>query len=65
MPIYVYDCACGQVLDIFHSIAENPDIECNNCDSMMQRKIQNIRGVSFKGKGFAINDQGGRASDQK
>lgn len=51
MATYVYECHCGQVLEIQHSISEDPDIECNNCDSMMYRKIA-APAIQFKGNGF-------------
>jgi putative FmdB family regulatory protein len=56
MPTYVYECACGQVIDLQHSIHEDPDIECDNCDSMMQRKVQGAY-VTFKGTGFYSTDK--------
>ena len=59
MAMYTYECACGQVLEISHNITEDPEIECNNCDGMMYRKIVPIGGVSFKGSGFYKTDQGG------
>ena len=57
MPIYTYECPCGQVLDINHPISETPDIECNNCDSMMH-KVFGVAGIHFKGSGFYTTDKG-------
>lgn len=56
MPNYVYECSCGQTLEITHSIHDDPDIECNNCDSMMYRVMQGAH-VSFKGAGFYSTDK--------
>lgn len=56
MPSYVYGCECGQVLDITHSITEDPDIECNNCDSMMRRIPQSTT-VTFGSGGFYTTDK--------
>ena len=57
MPIYTYECPCGQVLDINHPMSETPDIECNNCDSMMH-KVFGVAGIHFKGSGFYTTDKG-------
>ena len=56
MPIYVYECPCGQIVEISHPITEEPEIECDNCDGMMYRKpsVPNIR---FNGKGFYSTDK--------
>lgn len=56
MPTYDYECACGQILEIQHSITDEPDIECNNCDGMMQRKIS-VPEIRFNGKGFYSTDK--------
>lgn len=56
MPIYQYECACGQVLDITHGMFEEPDVECNNCDGIMQ-KVFGISAVHFKGSGFYTTDK--------
>lgn len=56
MPTYVYECACGKIIDLFHSIHDDPDIECDNCGSMMQRKPQGAY-TQFKGSGFYSTDK--------
>ena len=56
MPIYQYECACGQVLDITHGMFEELDIECDNCDGMMQ-KVFGVSAVHFKGSGFYSTDK--------
>lgn len=56
MPTYVYECACGQVFDVTHSIHVDPEVECDNCGSTMERKPQGAF-VSFKGSGFYSTDK--------
>lgn len=56
MPTYSYECECGQILDITHSMFDEPDIECDNCDSMMRRKLS-APIVTFKGSGFYSTDK--------
>jgi putative FmdB family regulatory protein len=56
MPSYVYECECGQIYDVTHSIHEDPDIECDNCGGSMYRKMQGAN-VSFKGSGFYSTDK--------
>jgi len=29
MPTYVYECVCGQVNEVQHSIHKDPKVECN------------------------------------
>lgn len=55
-PIYVYECACGRIFDVIHSITEEPEVECDNCGSTMSRK-PSIPSVSFKGSGFYSTDK--------
>jgi putative FmdB family regulatory protein len=57
MPIYTYECACGQVLDVTHGMFEEFELECDNCDSMMDRKFS-APAIQFKGSGFYSNDKG-------
>jgi putative FmdB family regulatory protein len=56
MPSYVYECACGQVYDVTHSIHEDPDVECDNCGGSMERKPQ-VAFAQFKGSGFYSTDK--------
>jgi putative FmdB family regulatory protein len=57
MPIYTYECACGQVLDVTHGMFEQVELECDNCESMMARKFS-APTIQFKGDGFYSNDKG-------
>lgn len=56
MPTYVYECACGQIFDVTHSIHEDPDVECDNCGGSMERKPQ-AAFAQFKGSGFYSTDK--------
>jgi len=57
MPLYTYECHCGQILDVHHSISEDPDIECKECKKIMQRKIA-APAIQFKGNGFYSKEKG-------
>ena len=56
MATYVYECACGQVYDVTHSIHEDPDVECDNCGGSMHRKPQ-VTVVTFNAGGFYSTDK--------
>lgn len=56
MPVYTYECACGQVLDVTHSIFDEPEVDCDNCESTMQRVIS-APNIQFKGPGFYSTDK--------
>jgi putative FmdB family regulatory protein len=56
MPNYVYECVCGQVFDVTHSIHDDPDVECDNCGSTMERKPQ-APAAQFRGSGFYSVDK--------
>ena len=56
MATYVYECACGQVYDVVHSIHEDPDVECDNCAGGMTR-VPQAAATQFKGSGFYSTDK--------
>ena len=56
MPSYVYECACGQVYDVTHSIHEDPEVECDNCEGGMLR-VPQASYIQFKGSGFYSTDK--------
>jgi putative FmdB family regulatory protein len=56
MPSYVYECACGQIYDLTHSIHEDPEVECDNCGGAMERKPQ-VAFTQFTGTGFDSTDK--------
>ena len=55
MASYVYECPCGQIYDVTHSIHEEPDVECDNCGGGMSRIPQTPQ-VTFSGPGFYSTD---------
>jgi len=55
MPIYRYECLCGEAYDVTHSITEDPQIDCENCGGDMSRIPQPPQ-VSFSGPGFYSTD---------
>jgi len=57
MPIYTYECASVEVLDVTHGMFEQVELECDNCESMMARKFS-APTIQFKGDGFYSNDKG-------
>lgn len=68
MPTYDYKCAdCGRVFEKFHSMNEQPQVECPGCHSVNTGKQVSLgAGVVFKGAGFYVNDykkdSGGKSS---
>lgn len=51
MPTYEYKCSnCGKIAEIAHSIKENPEFFCRNCDT----KEPLTRLISFNKSGFVI-----------
>ena len=62
MPAYTYECACGQVWDVRHSIHEEPEFECDNCGGAMERVIA-APAVQFKGSGFYSTDKAKSSSN--
>ena len=55
MPTYVYECMCGQIYDVQHSITEDPEIECDKCGGSMDR-IPQAPTINFSGSGFYSTD---------
>jgi putative FmdB family regulatory protein len=55
MPSYRYECECGEVYDVQHSIHEDPGIDCENCGGEMSRIPQSPQ-VTFSGSGFYSTD---------
>ncbi len=58
MPTYDYECrACGEKLEIFHSMTEAARKKCPKCGkSKLERLIGAGGGLIFKGSGFYITD---------
>lgn len=63
MAKYVYRCVdCKAEKDVEHSIKEDPDIFCGECDGLCTRVPQPI-GTVLKGKGFYRNDKNFNTKD--
>lgn len=56
MPTYLYTCNDKHTQEVSHSITHDPDIYCEVCKKMMNRKPQTA-GVQFYGKGFYTTDK--------
>lgn len=56
MPSYSYQCGCGNQSDVTHSIHEDPEVECDNCGGLMERKPQ-VAFTQFNGSGFYSTDK--------
>ena len=66
MPTYEYECRdCGERLDIFQRISDEPLEHCPKCDSAhgLVRLIGKGGGIIFKGSGFYETDY--RSSEYK
>jgi len=56
MPIYKYRCeSCGNVVEVFQKINDDPLETCETCGGELKKMIGNI-GVVFKGNGFYSTD---------
>ncbi|RLI54662.1 MAG: zinc ribbon domain-containing protein [Candidatus Thorarchaeota archaeon] len=52
MPIYEYECECGNKTEAFFHIADSPDaIECEKCGKKM-KKVISLTAFSLKGDGW-------------
>lgn len=58
MPTYDYRCkACGNELEIFHSMSQAPKRKCPECGALkLERQIGLGGGILFKGGGFYETD---------
>ena len=57
MPTYEYECTkCGNRLEAFQSMTEDPLKDCPKCSSPLKRLIGSGGGLIFKGSGFYAND---------
>jgi putative FmdB family regulatory protein len=56
VPTYEYECtACGQHIEVFQRIAEDPLTTCGVCGGPL-RKVFHPAGIVFKGSGFYTTD---------
>ena len=56
MPNYVYSCENDHKWNIFHSIAEDPKLECEVCYAIMHR-VPQATPVTFHTDGFYTTDK--------
>ncbi len=50
---YEYECAnCGTIYEKNHSIKENPEYFCDQCNNKLKRNISNNSNIIFKGWGW-------------
>jgi putative FmdB family regulatory protein len=64
MPTYEYECtSCGQHVEVFQRISEDPLTTCGACGGPL-RKVFHPAGIVFKGSGFYSTDNrsGSKAS---
>jgi putative FmdB family regulatory protein len=62
MPIYVYQCdTCGLAFEHRQRMADDPLVDCPECDGHLHRVIQPV-GIVFKGSGFYVTDNRSRSS---
>lgn len=57
MPIYEYQCtACGQKLEAFQKISEDPLTECPDCHEDALKKCVTAAAFQLKGSGWYVTD---------
>ena len=62
MPIYVYQCdTCGLTFEHRQRMADDPLVDCPECDGRLHRVIQPV-GIVFKGSGFYVTDNRSKSS---
>ena len=62
MPIYVYQCdTCGLAFEHRQRMADDPLVDCPECDGHLHRVIQPV-GIVFRGSGFYVTDNRSRSS---
>ncbi len=66
MPNYTYKCdKCDIYTDVFHSIYDNPIIECPSCKQPTRRVIDYIPCIQYNCSGFYSNDPQRKSDDIK
>lgn len=56
MPTYVYRCENGHTFELFHSISDESEKHCPECEAPAKRIPAGGAGLLFKGSGFYITD---------
>jgi putative FmdB family regulatory protein len=62
LPLYAYRCTqCGHRFEKIQSFKSKPEQECPICKGVLERPLT-APGLSFKGKGFYVNDYASKSS---
>lgn len=57
MPKYSYKCEmCNYMFDVQQKITDDPLKKCPKCSKKIYKVISSNVGITFKGKGFYVND---------
>ena len=65
MPNYDYKCgSCEEVMEVFHSMSESPEIKCSKCGASAFKMISGGVGIAFKGSGFYVTDSKSSSSSK-
>ena len=57
MPTYDYKCTvCDNVQEEFHSISSEPEIKCNECNSLCKKAMPTEMNFILKGSGWASKE---------
>ena len=56
MPIYVYQCRCGETREVIHGMTDTPEVGCLVCRGPMTRALA-APNIQFKGSGFYSTDK--------
>ena len=63
MPIYEFECGCGEVEEILVPLGTN-SIKCKNCGKVMKR-VMSISNFILKGSGWAFDGYGNTKTQKK
>ena len=62
MPLYAYRCTqCGHHFEKRQNFSTKPETQCPICQGILVRPLT-APGLSFKGKGFYVNDYASKSS---
>ena len=56
LPTYRYKCECEHILEVQHSMTEDPIMICEDCNKEMQRTLS-VPSIRFNGSGFYSTDK--------
>lgn len=66
MPTYDYECTkCGKRVEVFHGMTEEPQLQCEECQTPLRKLIGAGAGIIFKGSGFYCTDYRSKDYQQK